>query len=218
MRIITVAFLFLAVTVAAQNTRPSSTNDLVMECMKTNGEGASKQMSIWYPYNFWQIIGDQMKSSPEFTRHIVTEMKDYMMFSVVDYTIGSSGLTFKTDVEIRQSLKLIDSSNTVLTPLRDDEISAEAKTLLQNLQPIMAQILGQLGAGMRIYLFKAKKVNGQPSVNVSTKNAFTLSWDTTRLTWKTPFASMLAPKFCPVDKEQMKGTWNYCPMHGVKLD
>jgi hypothetical protein len=82
----------------------------------------------------------------------------------------------------------------------------------------MAQMLGQFGEGMRIYLFKAKKINGQPVINIMTKNNFTLSWNSASLTWKLPLSSVLPPKFCSVDNEQMKGNWNYCPIHGVKLD
>ena len=159
-----------------------------------------------------------MKASPEFVENIVTQMKDYMMFCVVDYTTSSSGINFKTDAEIRTSIKLIDSSKNVLKPLEDKEISEDAKRLLKNLQPIMAQMLGQFGEGMQIYLFKAKRINGKPTINVLTKNDFTLSWNTTSLNWKLPLASMLPSKFCPVDNEKMKGNWQYCPIHGTKLD
>ena len=101
MKFILTFILVFALTVAnSQKLKPTSTNDLVMECMKTNGEGPNKQMTIWFPYNFWEIIGEQMKASPEFVENIVTQMKDYMMFCVVDYTTSSSGISFKTDAEI----------------------------------------------------------------------------------------------------------------------
>ncbi|MBA4198075.1 MAG: hypothetical protein C0459_11030 [Chitinophaga sp.] len=219
MKFLLTFILAFSLTVAnSQKLKMTSTNDLVMDCMKTNGEGANKQMAIWVPYNFWEIVGEQMKASPEFVENIVTQMKDYMMFCVVDYTTSSSGINFKTDAEIRTSIKLIDSSKNVLKPLEDKEISEDAKRLLKNLQPIMAQMLGQFGEGMQIYLFKAKRINGKPTINVLTKNDFTLSWNTTSLNWKLPLASMLPSKFCPVDNEKMKGNWQYCPIHGTKLD
>jgi len=216
--ILTLIAILSMATANAQKLKPTSVNDLVMECMKTSGEGANKQMVIWFPYNFWEIIGDQMKISPQFIENITTQMKDYMMFCVVDYTTSSSGINFKTDEEIRKTIKLTDSSKNISKPLEEQDISSDAKHLLQNLQPMMAQMLGQFGEGMRIYPFNAKKVNGKPSINVVTKNNFTLSWDTTNLNWKLPLSSVLPPKFCPVDNEQMKGTWEYCPIHGVKLD
>ena len=219
MKFLLTFILVFSLTVAnSQKLKATSTNDLVMECMKTNGEGANKQMTIWFPYNFWEIIGVQMKASPEFIENIVTQMKDYMMFCVVDYTTSSSGITFKTEAEIRQSIRLTDSSKNVLKPLEDKEISEDAKRLLKNLRPVMAQMLGQFGEGMQIYLFKAKKINGQPTINVMTRNSFTLSWNTTSLNWRLPLSSVLPSKFCPVDNEKMKGNWEYCPIHGKRLE
>lgn len=215
--LLTFILVFFLTTANSQKLKPTSTNDLVMECMKNNGEGANKQMTIGFPYNFWEIIGEQMKVSPEFVENIVTQMKDYMMFCVVDYTTTSSGINFKTDEEIRKSIKLTDSSKNVLKPLADTDISADAKKLLQNLKPLMAQMLGQFGEGMRIYLFKPKKLNGQSAFNVLTKNNFTLSWNTTSLNWQLPLSSVLPPKFCSIDNEKMKGNWEYCPIHGIKL-
>lgn len=82
----------------------------------------------------------------------------------------------------------------------------------------MAQMLGQFGEGMRVFLFDAKQLNEEAPLDLTAANDFALSWGETNLKWTLPFASMLPPKYCPIDGEQMKGNWNYCPVHGVKLD
>jgi hypothetical protein len=215
---LTFIFIVSITTIKAQKLDANRLHEFVMECTKTNGEGPNKQMVIWIPYNFWEVIGDQMHATPDFVENMVTQMKDYTMFCVVDYTITNSGMSFKTDEEIRKSIKLTDSSGNMLSPLRESEISADAKHLIVGLQPKIAQIFGQFGEGMRIYIFKAKKINGEPVINVMAKNNFKLKWDTTSLSWALPISSALPPKFCPVDHEQMKGNWSYCPIHGVKLD
>lgn len=212
-----VSFVFITAGFG-QKLKPTSTNDFVMECMKVNGEGANKQMVLWLPYNFWEIVGEQMKVTPEFVENIVNQLKNYTLFCVVDYTTTSTGLIFKTEEQMRKTFKLTDSSGNVLAPLEEKDISEDVKHLLKNLEPITAQMLGQFGEGMKIFLFKATKSQGQPVIDVSTKNTFTLSWDKCSLTWKLPFASVLPPKRCPVDNETMKGNWNYCPEHGVKLN
>lgn len=220
MRIILLFALTLCFTVAgnSQTTRPSSVNDLVMDCMKTNGEVKNKQVVIWFPYNFWEIIGEQIHSSPEFTKKLVTEMKEYLMFCVVDYTLSDNQLHFKSEADIRKTLVLADSTNKEWRPLADDELTPNASTMLENLKPVMAQFLGQMGEGMRIFLFKAPKENGRNLISVSSKNIMHLSWSSASVSWKLPLASMVPQKTCPVDNEKLNGTWNYCPVHGVKLN
>jgi len=205
------------ITAQGQSLKPTNTNEFAMECMKTNDGGSVKQMVLWYPYEFWQIVGDQMKMSPDFVQNIIGEMKNYMMFAVVDYTISVSGITFKTEDEIRKSILLVDSSKNIYKPIDNKNISTKATQLIKNLQPIMAQMLGQFGEGMRIFLFEAKKVSGKPAMDITKTNTFSLKWEQVNLNWKLPFASILPSKYCPIDNEQMKGNWNYCPIHGAKL-
>lgn len=210
-------FTLIVLISAGQYQKPTNTSDFVMECMKTSGELPDKQMALWFPYNFWQIIGEQMNITSDAVQDIADEMSNYMMFAVVDYHVSNSGVTFKSDEEIRKSIKLYDSSKKVYAPINDKDISPTAKMLLQNFQPVMSQMLGQFGAGMRVFLFDAKKKNGRPIIDIATVNNFTLSWEQISIRWTLPFSSALPPKYCPVDGEQMKGNWNYCPVHGVKL-
>jgi hypothetical protein len=211
-------FTLIVITATAQKIKPANTSDFITECMKNNGELPNKQMVIWFPSDFWEIVGDQMKASPGYVQQIVSEMQNYMMFAVVDYNVSPSGVNFKSEEEIRKSIKLYDSSKNVYKPLENKDISPTAVQLLNSLQPVMAQILGQFGEGMRVFLFDAKKINGKPAIDIAKTNSFTLSWAQTSLKWTLPFASVLPPKFCPVDNEQMKGNWKYCPLHGTKLD
>ena len=211
-------FSLMVLTSNAQNLKPVSTNDFVMECMKYNGEIPNKQMGLWLPYNFWQIIGEQMKLSSDAVQKMTKEMKDYMMFAVVDYTISGTGLIFKPEDEIRRSIKLYDSSKNIYLPINDENLSPTATQVLTYFQPTLAKLLGQFGEGMHIFLFEAKQTDDKPAIDITKINHFTLSWEQTNLKWTLPFASILPAKYCPIDNEQMKGNWNYCPFHGVKLD
>ena len=98
------------------------------------------------------------------------------------------------------------------------DISSETKALIDAMQPKLAQMLGQFGSGMRIFLFNAKKENGEPVYNIFKKNKFTISWKNNNIKWNLPFASVFDVKHCPVDQETMQGNWEYCPIHGVKLN
>jgi hypothetical protein len=211
-------FSLIIFTSKAQNLKPTNINDFVIECMKYNGEIPHKQMGLWLPYNFWQIIGEQMKLSPDAVRDIVNKMKGYMMFAVVDYTISGTQYTFKSEDEIRKSIKLYDSSKNIYLPINTENISPDATRMLSYFQPTLAKLLGQFGEGMHVFLFEAKQIDGKPAIDITKVYHFSLSWEQANLKWTLPFASILPPKYCPVDNEQMKGNWYYCPFHGAKLD
>ncbi len=202
----------------AQSGKEVNTTDLIFECTKYSGELPSKQMAIWYPVDFWAIVGNQMKFPPEIMGRISHELKDYLMFAVVDYTLMPTGkLTFKSEDDIRETILLVDSSKKTHRPLKAEEISDGANKLLGDLKPIMEKLLGQFGEGMRMVIFKAPNTEANSNFNISKKGSFTLKWSSTSLKWKLPFYTMVDPKFCPVDNEEMKGNWDFCPEHGTKL-
>ena len=211
--------LFSVATLATTAQLPKSVNanDFVLECMKSGGVLPHKQMVLWIPADFWKIIGEQMKISPEIVTNLVTEMNKYMMFCVINYSLVNQQLVFRTGDEIRPSLKLIDSAKVIYMPLADKDISPSALLLITQFQPALAKILGQIGDGMRLFLFDARNANGTPSFDEMKPNRFILAWDQGSFTWRLPFASVLPVRYCPVDNEPMKGNWNFCPFHGVSL-
>jgi hypothetical protein len=99
----------------------------------------------------------------------------------------------------------------------ENDLSAKAQILISQIEPTVAKMFGQFGNGIHLYLFDAHNAGGKPSFDEKTANHFTLSWDQVSFTWRLPFASALPPKYCPVDNEEMKGNWEFCPFHGVKL-
>ena len=219
LKLIILNFLLLTTFILkAQNDKSINTTDLIFECTKYSGQLPSKQIAIWYPNDFWSIIGNQMNFPPETMNKLSNELKNYLMFAIVDYSFTSKGqLIFKSEDEISKTIILTDSSNKKYFPLKGEEMSVGVKKIQEELKPIMEKMLGQFGVGMRIILFNAPNSNDKNTINIKQNGSFTLNWDSTNLKWKLPFYSVLSPKFCPIDNEEMKGNWNYCPEHGVEL-
>src|SRR5579859_2047251 len=124
----------LLATASAQPAQPAasiqpakpSTHDFIMDCMKSNGEIPHKEMVLWIPAQFWEIVGSQMKLPPETVTNIAKEMSPYMMFCVVDYSMEGSQIVFKSAEDIRTTLKMVDSSKHVYLPLDDKNVSPTA--------------------------------------------------------------------------------------------
>ena len=201
----------------AQPAKPS-THDFIVDCMKSTGELPHKQLVLWIPTEYWEIVGGQMKLPPESLAIIEKELSPYMLFCVVDYSIEGTSLTFKSADDLRPTIKMVDSSKHVYLPLADNAISPMALKIVSQFQPAMAKILGQFGDGMHVFLFDAMGNDHRRSFDVAKPNRFLVTWEDVTAKYILPLPSVLPPKFCPVDKEQMQGNWSYCPIHGVKLE
>jgi len=196
---------------------PVNTSDFMKDCVMSSGEAGNKQMALWLPTAFWQMIGQQMKIQPDVMEPLLDEMNRYMMFAVVETRFTNGEVTLLPDESIRPSLRLYDSAGNEYLPIEEKKLSQMTTSLLLAFKPKLAQLMGQLGEGMQVYLFDAKKFNARTKIDLAQPNHFSLAWNQARLEWKLPFASMLQPKHCPTDHAEMQGNWNYCPFHGVKL-
>jgi hypothetical protein len=190
--------------------------DLMLDCMKTNSNGLNNQIVVWMPYNFWEYSGEKLKIDPKNIQEIISQINEYSIFFVVDYTSSKSGTTYRTDNEIRKTIQLIDSANTKMRLLEDNDIPLNVKQWFQKFKPMFSQMFGNFGSGMNMFIFKSPSTEKQV-IDIKAKNHFSLSWDSVKLTWTLPMPSVLPLQYCPVDQEQMKGNWMYCPIHGVKI-
>lgn len=211
-------FTFSLLSVQSQKNKTVNSTDLIMECMKQGGEIPDKQMVLWYPQQLWELLGNQMGGSEEVMKIIGEEMGHYMMFAVVDYHYSQSGIRFKSEEDIRKTILLYDSTGKGVKPMEMNDLSSTAREMILSMKPLLEKMMGEFGEGMQLVLFDAKKIKGVSVDDLSGHGQFTLAWSKYRFTWQLPFASVLLPKKCPTDGESMKGNWNYCPVHGVKLD
>ncbi|MCA1558049.1 MAG: hypothetical protein LC731_05860, partial [Acidobacteria bacterium] len=142
----------------------------------------------------------------------------YTLFVVVDGKIGAyGGVTYKSEQVIRDSIQLIDSQGAIYRPLAKESVDAETASLLSLMKPVLSNMMGQLGQNMNFVLFPAKDKAGQQLLAARREGAFTVKMGESTFKWRLPLGSLLPPKVCPVDGEQLNGAWKYCPWHGKEL-
>ena len=194
--------------------------DFIREIEQWKKENDRIQFVAWMPVDYWEIVGSQNNNvSPQTISQMKTAMKDFVLVYVLDMRINRDGtMEFKSTDEIKNDLALIDSANLKYYPLPEQKISENALKIGVQLKPFFAQNMGKMGQGINIFYFQAKDSKGQDLVNPRLKNSFRIREGGKEFGWVLPLVSLMPPKYCPVDKEKMKGNWNYCPIHGVKLD
>ena len=194
-------------------------NSLTSETQKMAPEVDKMTMVWWVPNEFWQA---SLSQDPTITKTQVEQfikiLSPYSLFVVVDGKIGAyGGVTYKTEQAIRDSIQLIDSQGAVYRPLARESIDAETASLLSVMKPVLSNMMGQLGQNMNFVLFPAKDKAGQPLLSPRREGSFTIKLSEHTFKWRLPLGSLLPPKICPVDGEQLNGAWKYCPWHGKEL-
>jgi hypothetical protein len=160
---------------------------------------------------------------------ITPEIMDYLKYLLGDYVIflegnvklsndGTGNVDSKDYGDLMKNTKLKDKNGVVYSPLKANEISQETLSLLERLTPLFAKTFGKFGNGFKLILFKVQDKNGHNLIHPKENTPFTVIFYDKEFYFDLPFAVYLPPRFCPVDHAELSGKWNYCPIHGNKLE
>jgi hypothetical protein len=195
-------------------------NSLTQETQKMSKNRDEATLVWWIPEQFWRTSFSQ---NPNMTGAEVEEftkiIKPYILFVVVDGKIGSFGkVDYKSESDIKNAIKFIDSQANIYKPLADEEINADTKNLLAMIKPVFANMLGPMGQNMYFFLFPANnKTTGLDIIDAKKEGSFTVKLGERSFKWELPLASLLNPKTCPVCLRTLSGSYKFCPYDGTKL-
>jgi len=194
-------------------------NALIQESQKLS-ESPDKMTLIWWtPEEFWQASFEQNpNSSPAEVEEILNVLRPYLMIVAADGDIGPfAGITYKSRDIMQNSIQLVDREGTHYRPLSDEAIDPDTRNFLSMTAPTLANMLGEMGQNMHFFLFPSKDKQGRNIAVAKEEGTFSIKLDEREFKWRLPFGSVLPPKVCPVDGEELNGAWKFCPWHGATL-
>ncbi|SHJ44033.1 hypothetical protein SAMN02745216_01685 [Desulfatibacillum alkenivorans DSM 16219] len=193
---------------------------LIYETQKASRAMEDVLLAWWVPQELWLMFLSQSQSvSEEEKQKYLGIMDPYMVFLVVDGTIGEDGRPrFQAREDVLNSLVLEDAAGNKYKTLREMEISQEAKDFLSRVFPSFARSLGPLGNNLYYAVFTSKNSKGDPIANVFTEGTFVLHMAKRSFRWRTPLGALVPPKHCPITGEELNGGWKYNPWNGAKLE
>lgn len=221
MRITTFAILFIICTNAfSQSSKKIDMTEYVREIQIWDKQENNMSLAFWIPSSYWRIaLEDSPQVTPELINQIETAFEDFMVVCALDLDINLDGtMTFTKEQDLRKSISILDSMGNDYFPLTNEQLSPEALSFSDAIRPMFAQMLGQMGQGMHFYFFKIKDSDGVNIINEYEKGRFTIKHSNREFKYSLPLVTLLPPKKCPIDSADMKGNWNFCPIHGVKLE
>jgi len=192
---------------------------LLEDIQRQTAEGQNTQISLWFPTSYWEIaLGGVQDVTPEAIEVIEQWFSPYVVIMAGNITIGAEGVvTFTDEQSMRKQLTVTDHTGATHKVVDNTKLDQELRELLMEMQPMFASMFGQLGGGLRLYLFEVNDKKGKPLLHEKKEGSFSVTYEGIEHTWSLPLPSMVRSKVCPVDNEKMNGTWEYCPYHGEKL-
>ncbi|ANE51491.1 hypothetical protein [Flavisolibacter tropicus] len=213
-----IILLFSSLLVCGQSKKEVSVDDFVQSIQKTQESGDTMKMVFWFPTEFWDVVN---RTTPDYdsasVKLLEVMVEDYLIFAVVDGFFSTDGGQFKTEAEMRKTIRLIDKDNKVYPPLSTIEVPKPLNHIMSSMKPMLTNMLGNVGSGFNFFYFKVKDANNKDLISATQKGAFSIKLNNADFTWSLPLAAYLPGKLCPVDQVKMNTEWAFCPFHGNKL-
>ena len=209
--------MFLFLSLKPKDLKDVVLDDLIAETQYSldKADESAIRMVWWVPTEFWGAVYSQDASIDDKTADEIVEMLEgYSMVIVIDGEMGTFGELTSVDADkIRGQLTLTNKDNKVFKPLKEKEISFNAKMVLNIIKPIFANLLGTMGESMEVFMFTddGKAIIDPYEVGGGIK------YDEVDVELNLPLSALLKGEKCPEDGAEMNAKWNYCPIHGDKL-
>ncbi len=189
------------------------------ETQKFSQDANKMEFVWWIPVDFWQ---ESFKNDPTVSRtdadELIDAFDDYVMVAVVDGTMNDYGtVSYKSYSTVESKLYILDKSQKKYSPLSSSKVNAKTNEMLGAFKPIMANMLGNMGQNMHIFLFPKKDANGAVIDDPKGEGSFSVVLGTTTYKWKLPLISLYPVMPCEKCKEDCSGAWTYCPWCGAIL-
>jgi len=210
--------LVSTIGVAAGATVP--VDALIRETQRMSDDPNRLGLVWWIPTEFWEIsmAAGTPPSTPEQIAEFTSVLRGYTLFAVADGSLGPlGGVTWTSRDELRGTIVLQASDGTNYMPIPEEQVSPDARNLGAALKPVLANMLGPLGENLEFVFFPGSSPDGKRIADAKVNGSFRFKMRDGTYSWRLPLGSLLPMKACPVDGEELSGSWKYCPWHGKKL-
>lgn len=217
--ILVIALLAYSFGSFGQYNKNVNLTDFIRDLQIWHKDDKEMALTFWIPESYWDI---SMKASPDVDESQIAEInaifEGYIFICALDMELFSGGnVEYTSEKNLRRSISIVGPDGNSYLPLKDKDIPEKLQNMSQLLKPMFSKILGQMGAGIQFYFFEVKDLAGNELINELMQGQFTVKHSNREFVYNLPIVSLLAPKHCPEDGAEMKGNWNFCPIHGVQL-
>ena len=102
---------------------------VVQELEKLQRDADSLTIVFWFPVPYWEVsLGNNARVTNARKKALVNAFSPYTFIAVVEGKIGTFGdMTFKSEAEVREKIRLLDARGKTYEPLGDDDVQTATK-------------------------------------------------------------------------------------------
>ena len=192
---------------------------LIQETQKVSEAPNELTIVWWLPEDFWRVSFSQDPSVPPAqVEEFLSVIRPYTIVGIIDGKIGPlGGVTFSRESDVRNSVFLTDIRGRRFAPLRDSEVNADTRVLLQLLKPMLTGMAGPMGENMHFIVFRGVTPDGRAVANPTSQGVFSVSVMGNEFSFRLPLGSLLPQRYDPSTLERFPGNYNYNPYTGQPL-
>lgn len=212
------ALFFLVGFSQEKDLKNVSIDALLSETQYSNDTSEMIEFVWWLPREFWAAsYAQDPTSSKEDFEALNSMFGDFELFGIIQGEIGHfGGITYYSKETVLQNLTVnYKGENLMIVP--ENEISADFMNFLMIMQPMIGNMLGQMGNNIHFILLKSIRGNEVLPIDPLKGSNLSIKLGDFEKIIELPLSSLLKEKKCPEDKKLYSGKWVYCPLHGKKL-
>lgn len=190
-------------------------HELSQELMKVEQQEGEFLQITWFPKEYWKSVGE---NNPNISRQLIASLEEafdkYIVFGVVNLKVTGDKLISINRKSMR--LEVIDPSNNYLIETSINRIPEADKELLLIVKDILAQMAGNYGKSMELFVFSKGKNSGH-AVNATSSGILKAVLNQNSYTWRLPIGSLMPAKYDVETNERFPGNYLYNPYTGKLL-
>jgi hypothetical protein len=177
------------------------------------------QMVLWMPDEFWTASLRQTGNlSDKAIAEVLKPLADYTILAVVDGRLSALGsMEYATAQSIREGTRIHDAEGHAYAPLEEADLSRGFLEIRDQLQPVLAKMLGPLGANMQCLAFPRLDRAGRPIALATGTGRFHIKLQDTHFHLRLPIAALATDRTCRQDGEAFPSNYRFCPYDGTPL-
>ncbi|MEZ4937419.1 MAG: hypothetical protein R2799_07480 [Crocinitomicaceae bacterium] len=195
---------------------------LIQECQQQKGDMDQIQFVWWIPSEMWEMVFDQSDEiTDEMKESVMTVMRKYVIvainFSRIEGELENAQVITRTKEDLFKKIYISQGSEKI-KPLADQAVDENLMFMLNSMKPFFKNLLGDFGNGIHFFVFEDVDASGARLIDPKIDGTFKLKVEEVEFMWSLPLDFYQNRKICPIDSEPMNKDWNYCPIHGEKLE